>query len=59
MPGVDPLSATGAETGTVATVAIPDFQTLMRPLLLTVEDGEPRAIKDVRAQLASEFELDG
>jgi restriction system protein len=38
-------------------VAIPDFQSLMRPLLVAVEDGRDHAIKDVRARLAQEYAL--
>jgi restriction system protein len=42
---------------TVRAVAIPDFQTLLRPLLVAVEDGEEHSIKSVREQLAREFAL--
>jgi restriction system protein len=38
-------------------VAIPDFQTLMRPILVQLQDGQPRAIADVRTALVSEFSL--
>ena len=38
-------------------VPIPDFQTLMRPILVQLQDGQPRAISDVRAALAGEFSL--
>ncbi|HVP01945.1 MAG TPA: restriction endonuclease [Solirubrobacteraceae bacterium] len=38
-------------------MAVPDFQTLMRPILVQLEDGQPRAIGDVRAALAREFNL--
>ncbi len=38
-------------------MAIPDFQTLMRPILAQLQDGQPRAIADVRAALVSEFAL--
>jgi hypothetical protein len=38
-------------------VAVPDFQTLMRPILVQLQDGQPRAIRDVRAALVSEFSL--
>jgi restriction system protein len=38
-------------------VAIPGFQALMRPILVQLEDGNERAIRDVRAALASEFAL--
>jgi restriction system protein len=38
-------------------VAIPDFQALMRPILVQLQDGQPCAIADVRAALASEFGL--
>ena len=36
---------------------IPDFQTLMRPILVQLQDGQARAISDVRAALVSEFGL--
>src|SRR3954454_3123531 len=39
-------------------MAIPDFQTLMRPLLAHYEDGEERRIATVREALAEEFGLD-
>jgi len=38
-------------------VPIPDFQTLMRPLLVAMQDGQDHPIKQVRAQLAAEFNL--
>jgi restriction system protein len=38
-------------------VAIPDFQSLMRPLLGILEDGEDHAISEVRAELAQRFSL--
>jgi restriction system protein len=38
-------------------VAIPDFQTLMRPLLVAVSDGQDHAITAVRARLADDFAL--
>jgi restriction system protein len=38
-------------------MAIPDFQTRMRPILAQLQDGQPRAIADVRAALVSEFGL--
>jgi restriction system protein len=38
-------------------MAVPDFQSLMRPLLAALEDGEDRAIGSIRATLAAEFEL--
>ena len=38
-------------------MAVPDFQTLMRPLLVAMEDGAPHQIKQLRDQLASVFEL--
>src|SRR4051794_33637771 len=36
---------------------VPDFQTIMRPLLVGVEDGRDHAITSLRARLAAEFEL--
>jgi restriction system protein len=38
-------------------VAIPDFQTIMRPLLVALEDGQQRTSTETRASLASEFSL--
>jgi restriction system protein len=38
-------------------VAIPDFQTMMRPLLLVLEDGQERTSTQIREALASEFSL--
>lgn len=38
-------------------MAIPDFQTVMLPLLKTLEDGEERSIKDVTNLLAARYEL--
>src|SRR4051812_8022050 len=54
-----PLRTGGWSTasGTVWLVAVPDFQTLMRPLLVAVQDGEAHPIKAVRQQLAEEFGL--
>jgi restriction system protein len=40
-----------------ARVAVPDFQTLMRPLLASLEDGSDHSIKQVREELAREFAL--
>ena len=38
-------------------MAVPDFQTLMRPLLALTEDGAEHDIAAVRAALADEFSL--
>jgi restriction system protein len=38
-------------------VAIPDFQTIMRPLLDVLEDGQERTSTEIRAALASELSL--
>lgn len=38
-------------------VPVPDFQTLMRPLLTSLSDGQPRSVKSVRSFLAEEFQL--
>lgn len=38
-------------------MAVPDFQTLMRPLLEEVADGREHSIKDLRARLATRFDL--
>ena len=39
------------------TVAVPDFQTLMRPLLAETEDGTEHAIAEIRDVLAEQFTL--
>lgn len=36
---------------------IPDFQTLMRPVLAELEDGQVHAVRDLRARLAITFQL--
>ncbi len=41
-----------------AGVAVPDFQTLMRPMLVSPEGGEDRTITSIRADLAERFSLD-
>jgi hypothetical protein len=52
------LSASGQTLMyTVGSVPVPDFQTLMRPLLVALEDGAERSISEVRSQLAREFSL--
>jgi len=38
-------------------VAVPDFQTIMRPLLELNADGEEHPVTSLRAQLAEQFEL--
>ena len=38
-------------------MAIPDYETLMLPLLSRLADGETRVLKDVMAELANVFEL--
>jgi restriction system protein len=38
-------------------VAIPDFQTIMRPLLSSLEDGQAHTITEVRDRLADQFSL--
>jgi restriction system protein len=38
-------------------MAIPDFQTIMRPLLVALEDGQERTSTEIRTALASEFSL--
>jgi restriction system protein len=40
-----------------ATVAIPDFQTLMRPMLELASDGRGHSLVDARGQLGDRFEL--
>lgn len=38
-------------------MTVPDFQSLFRPLLVTVEDGEDHAISSIRSDLAQRFSL--
>lgn len=38
-------------------MTVPDFQTLMRPLLRQYADGDEKQIADARGELASEFDL--
>ena len=38
-------------------MAIPDFQTVFRPLLVAYADGAPQKIVDVETQLGDEFGL--
>ena len=38
-------------------MAIPDFQSVMRPVLQTVSDGYPRSLADVREAVKEAFEL--
>ncbi len=38
-------------------MSVPDFQTLMRPLLVVLDDGQDHVIKSVRADLAEHFAL--
>ncbi len=38
-------------------MAVPDFQTLMRPLLAVLQDGRERTIRSIREELAEEFSL--
>lgn len=38
-------------------MAVPDFQSLMRPLLVALSDGRERTVANIRAQLADEFRL--
>ena len=38
-------------------MAIPDFQSVMRPVLAAVADGEPLALRDLRERIANEFQL--
>lgn len=38
-------------------MAIPDFQSVMRPVLLAVSDGEPRPLADVREAVKDFFDL--
>jgi len=38
-------------------MAVPDFQTLFRPLLEVLDDGQEHQVSDVRDQLAAAFSL--
>jgi len=38
-------------------VAVPDFQSLMRPVLMVLDNGTERSIKSIRADLAEHFDL--
>lgn len=38
-------------------MAIPDFQSVMRPVLAAVSDGQPRTLGDVRQHVAETFLL--
>lgn len=38
-------------------MSIPDFQSVMRPLLEVVRDGEPHALAEVRKQVANAFDM--
>jgi restriction system protein len=38
-------------------MSLPDFQTFMRPLLVTLEDGQERTSRDIRATLSNQFSL--
>ena len=38
-------------------MAVPDFQSLMRPLLSVLADGEDRSVKTIRSELATRFSL--
>lgn len=38
-------------------MAIPDFQTIMRPVLAMLDDGETRRTRDIKAMIAGQFHL--
>lgn len=38
-------------------MAVPDFQSLMRPVLMVLDNGTERSIKSIRADLAEHFDL--
>ena len=38
-------------------MAIPDFQSVMRPVLSTVQNGVPLALKELRERVADHFQL--
>lgn len=38
-------------------MAIPDFQSVMRPVLATVQDGVPLALNELRERVAEHFQL--
>lgn len=54
--GFEPTGVTRARD-TVHRVTVPDFQTIMRPLLAALEDGDPQSVKSVRASVAAHFAL--
>jgi restriction system protein len=41
----------------IRTMTIPDFQTLMRPVLEELEDGADRPVAELRERLATRFAL--
>jgi restriction system protein len=51
------LSATESALFFGVLMAIPDFQTLMLPLLRTAEDGQERAFKEVVKKIADQYQL--
>lgn len=51
------LAPVGASRNDERLVAIPDYQTLMRPLLAAYEDGQERPVAQAREMLASDFGL--
>lgn len=38
-------------------MAVPDFQTVMRPVLVSLDNGQPRSTRDIRAEVAAHFHL--
>src|SRR5947199_16209 len=47
----------GARPISCVSMAIPDFQTIMRPVLAIVADGQDHTAKEIREQLAVDFSL--
>jgi hypothetical protein len=57
LPSYSAAQTTAKNPGKIWTVAVPDFQTLMRSLLALTDDGEEHEVADLRGQLAEEFGL--
>lgn len=38
-------------------MAIPDFQSVMRPVLTTVQNGAPLPLRELREHIADQFQL--
>lgn len=47
----------GSSVGCRCAVTVPDFQTIMRPVLGALEDGKAKPTSDIRAAVAGRFAL--